>query len=73
VPGWMTVAILEGRLAELRCYEDARQKACVKKEDTLHVIIDLYDECCRKKETPPENSGQKSAGALAQQAPETKG
>jgi hypothetical protein len=72
VSGWTTVAILEGRLAELQCYEDARQKACIKKKsDTLHVIIDLYEECCRKKETPPEGANEKAPAAPAQQAPET--
>jgi hypothetical protein len=50
VSGWTTVAVLEGRKAELECYETARQEACKKKkEDTLDVILERYAECCRGK------------------------
>ena len=49
VSGWTIVAILEGRKAELECYEDAKQAACdKKKEDTLHAILEAYEECCKK-------------------------
>jgi hypothetical protein len=50
VSGWTLVAVLEGRKAELECHETARQEACKKKkEDTLHVILERYAECCRGK------------------------
>lgn len=62
VSGWTIVAILEGRKAQLQCYEDARQKACSKKkDDTLHAILDLYEECCRKNESQSPSGPAKSA------------
>jgi hypothetical protein len=71
VSGWTHVAVLEGRKAELECFASAKEKACAKKkEDTLHAILDLYEECCGgdssgKKESPvqePTDAGAK-AGA----------
>jgi hypothetical protein len=61
VSGWTTVAILEGRKAELDCYDTAKQQACQrKKDDTLQAILDAYEACCNEdnSETPnPEGPG----------------
>ncbi len=71
VSGWTTVAILEGRKAQLVCFAEGKATACTqKKEDTLHVIIDLYSKCCRKNETSPEGTGGKAEGSPTQQTPE---
>jgi hypothetical protein len=51
VSGWTTVAILEGRKAELDCEYDAKKQACKKKlDDTLHAILDAYEECWKSKQ-----------------------
>jgi uncharacterized small protein (DUF1192 family) len=74
VSGWTTVAILEGRLAELQCQEDARQKACQKKkDDTLHAVLELYEKCCRKKggDTPDQSQPGTSQGPVNPQGPTT--
>jgi hypothetical protein len=46
VSGWTTVAILEGRKAELDCEYESKKEACKRKvDDTLYAILDAYDEC----------------------------
>jgi hypothetical protein len=58
VSGWATVALLEGRKAELDCEAEAKAKACQQmKDDTLAAILNAYDECWKSKqesETPAE-------------------
>jgi hypothetical protein len=58
VSGWATVAILEGRKAELDCEAEAKEKACEQmKKDTLAAILNAYDECWNSKQesdTPAE-------------------
>jgi hypothetical protein len=72
VSGWTAVAILEGRKAELECFAKSKATACQKKkEDTLHVILDLYEECCGKNDTPTEGAGEKPTETPTQQTPET--
>ncbi len=47
VSGWTHVAVLEGRKAELECFATGKETACEKKKaDTLHAILDLFEECC---------------------------
>lgn len=52
VSGWTVLATLEGRKAELDCYEQARKTACDKLkeiEDVRRAVLDAYEECCEKK------------------------
>lgn len=65
VTGWTVLATLEGRKAELDCYEDARKAACDKLkaiDDIVQAVLDAYEECCEKKQQPEgEPEGQQYA------------
>jgi hypothetical protein len=55
VSNWTTLATLEGRKAELECFDSAKTAACEKKkDDTLQAILDAFGECEKKDqdETP---------------------
>jgi len=55
VSGWTVLATLEGRKAELDCYEQARKTACDKLkeiDDVSRAVLDAYEECWEKKTTP---------------------
>jgi hypothetical protein len=55
VSGWTVLATLEGRKAELDCYEDTRKTACDKLkaiDDVVRAVLDAYEECCEKQQQP---------------------
>jgi hypothetical protein len=69
VSGWTVLATLEGRKAELDCYETARKDACSKlKADVLQALLDTYEECCEKAASsqPPDDYGHGSGGAAGE-------